>query len=98
MERWFSEHEAFLAANPLPWDEVTEASYHGRFSDAWDEHLDAAHGCCALRDARLAKIIADRLHHFDGQRYHLGSYVIMPNHVHVLFTLHDQESLPDTLK
>ena len=51
-----------------------------------------------MRDPRLAQIVADRLHHFDGQRYDLGSYVIMPNHVHVLFTLRDGESLPDTLQ
>jgi type I restriction enzyme R subunit len=25
------------------------------------------------------------LHHFDGRRYELDCYVIMPNHVHVLF-------------
>lgn len=98
VDRWFSEREAFLAANPLPWDEATETCYHGRFSDTLDEHLDAAHGCCALRDASVAHIIRDRLHHFDGQRYDLWSYVIMPNHVHVLFTLNDGESLPETLK
>ncbi|MFN7561950.1 MAG: transposase [Prosthecobacter sp.] len=51
-----------------------------------------------MRDPRLAQIVADRLHHFDGQRYDLRSYVIMPNHVHVLFTLRDGESLLDTLQ
>jgi REP element-mobilizing transposase RayT len=51
-----------------------------------------------LCDPRLAQIVADRLHHFDGQRYDLWSYVIMPNHLHVLFTLRDGESLPDTLQ
>lgn len=98
LEKWFAERESFLAANPPPWDEITEACYHGRFSDALDEHLDAAQGCCALRQSRVARIVADRLHHFDGQRYDLCSYAIMPNHVHVLFTLHDAETLPDTLK
>ena len=98
LNRWFSERELFLAANPPPWDEVTEACYHGRFSDALDECLDAAHGSCALRQSRVAQIVADRLHHFDGVRYHLWSYVIMPNHAHVLFTLNEGESLPETLK
>ncbi len=51
-----------------------------------------------MRDPRLAQIVADRLHPFDGQRYDLWSYVIMPNHVHVLFTLRDGESLPKTLQ
>lgn len=98
LERWFAEREAFLRANPPPWDEATEACYHGRFSDALDEHLDAAHGCCALRGTCLAEIVVGRLHHFDGQRYQLWSYVIMPNHVHVLLVLKENESLPDTLK
>lgn len=42
--------ETFLAANPPPWDDITEACYHGQFSDKLDEYLDAAHGSCALRD------------------------------------------------
>jgi len=32
--------DAFLAANPPPWDDLTEACYHGPFSDKLDEHLD----------------------------------------------------------
>ena len=40
--------DAFLAANPPPWDDLTEACYHGPFSDKLDEHLDAAHGSCAV--------------------------------------------------
>jgi hypothetical protein len=65
--------DAFLAANPPPWDDITEACYHGQFSDKLDEHLDAAHGSCALREPHLAPIVADRLHHFDGQRYDFGA-------------------------
>lgn len=95
---WLRSREVFLAANPPPGDDITEACDHGKFSDKLDEQLDAAHGSCALRDPRLAQIVADRLHHFDGQRYDLGSDVIMPNHVHAIFTLCDDESLPDTLQ
>jgi REP element-mobilizing transposase RayT len=31
-----------------------------------------------------AKIVADALRHFDGERCELASFVVMPNHVHVL--------------
>ena len=79
--------DAFHAANPPPWDDITEACYHGPFSDKLDEHLDAEQGSCALRDPRLAQIVADRLHHFDGQHDDFWSDVILPNHVHALFTL-----------
>jgi REP element-mobilizing transposase RayT len=30
--------------------------------------------------------VVESFHYFDGQRYQLGDYVIMPNHVHVLMT------------
>jgi hypothetical protein len=52
---------AFRAANPPPWDDLTEACYHGPFPDKLDEPLEAAHGSCALREPRLAQIVADRL-------------------------------------
>ncbi len=98
LDDWLRACDAFLAANPPPWDDITEACDHGQFSDKLDEHLDAAHGSCALRDPHVAQIVADRLHHFDDLRYDLWSYVIMPNHVHVLFTLCDGETLPDKLQ
>lgn len=91
---WQRERERFLLNNPLPWDEITEACYHGLFSDKLDEALDAGHGSCALRDQQMAKIVQERLHHFDDQRYCLQSYAIMPNHVHVLFSLKEEEALP----
>ncbi len=92
LDDWLRARDAFLAANPPPWDDVTEACYQGQFSDKLDEYLDAAHGYCALRDPRLAQIVAYRLHHFDGQRCDLWSYAITPNHVHVLFALRGDES------
>jgi len=48
---------------------------------AW---LDAGMGCCCLRHPRLAEVMAESLHRFDGQRYRLLAWCIMPNHVHVL--------------
>jgi type I restriction enzyme R subunit len=49
--------------------------------EAW---LDQGMGSCALRNPANAAIIKEALQHFDGQRYELASYVIMPNHVHVV--------------
>ncbi len=50
------------------------------------EFLDRGHGECLLRDERLAKIVEDSLLHFDGDRYALHAWCVMPNHVHTLFT------------
>jgi REP-associated tyrosine transposase len=46
--------------------------------------LDQGMGSCVLRDRAAAKKIVDAMHYFDGQRYELSSYVVMPNHVHAI--------------
>jgi REP element-mobilizing transposase RayT len=50
--------------------------------DAW---IDAGHGSCALRKPSIADMVQGSLLTFDSQRYRLLAWVVMPNHVHVLF-------------
>ncbi|OGU55715.1 MAG: hypothetical protein A2V66_13840 [Ignavibacteria bacterium RBG_13_36_8] len=40
-----------------------------------------------LRDERIASIVKDSIHYRDGKEYLLIAYCIMPNHVHLVFTL-----------
>ncbi|MEW6212531.1 MAG: DUF1156 domain-containing protein, partial [Acidobacteriota bacterium] len=60
-----------------------------------EEYLDAGYGSCALRDDRVARIVEDALLHFDGQRYRLIEWVVMPNHVHALIETFEGHSLSD---
>jgi putative transposase len=46
--------------------------------------LDQGMGSCLLRRLELAAHVIGAMHHFDGQRYELGAYVVMPNHVHAI--------------
>lgn len=55
-----------------------------RFSAELDAQLDRGGGACWLNDARVAGQVAESLRHFDGARYRLHAWVIMPNHVHAL--------------
>ncbi|TDU66198.1 type I restriction enzyme R subunit/putative DNA methylase [Prosthecobacter fusiformis] len=98
VDTWHTEREMFFINHPQPWDEITEACFHGLFSNKLDEALDAGHGSAVLRLPPIAQIVQARLHHFDNQRYRLQSYVIMPNHVHVLFSMEVAESLPAILQ
>lgn len=50
--------------------------------EAW---IDAGHGCCLLQEPAAACLVQDALLYFDGIRYRLLAWVVMPNHVHVLF-------------
>ena len=62
-------------------------NFHKTFSQQYMEYLDKGLGACVLKQPRLSKIVADNLLYFNGERYHLGDFVIMPNHVHLLVCL-----------
>ena len=55
-----------------------------RFERCREDFLDTCQGACVLRRPKLAKLVADTLLHFDSQRYWMGDFVVMPNHVHLL--------------
>ena len=55
-------------------------------TDALERFLDKHDGECLLRDQRAATIVANSLRHFDGERYGLYAWCVMPNHVHVVFS------------
>lgn len=46
--------------------------------------LDAGMGCCALKHPQMAKVLEETLLKFDGEKYKLMAWCMMPNHVHVL--------------
>jgi tRNA threonylcarbamoyl adenosine modification protein (Sua5/YciO/YrdC/YwlC family) len=67
------------------------------FSQKIESYLDAGHGKCWLRDERVAKIVRDALLHFEGKRYHLIAWCIMPNHVHVIVRPMPKHTLSEIL-
>jgi|GEM_PF-354482 len=85
LERWAEEREHFLEAHPKPWDEKTWTAYRRQFPERLEAWLDEAQGECLLRDERASSLVESALMHFDGTRYVLDVFAIMPNHVHVLF-------------
>jgi len=48
--------------------------------------LDGGLGECRLRNARVAEIVSEALNRFEGDRYRLVAWCLMPNHVHVVFS------------
>jgi leucyl-tRNA synthetase len=90
---WQLEAQAWRAARKQPLGEADLAEYHRLFSDRIETDLDAGRGDCILREPALASTVAEALRHFDGERYDVVSFVIMPNHVHVLFRMGEDEDL-----
>ena len=62
-----------------------------------DARLDEGHGSCHLRSAHIASLVRDTLLHFDGDRYALAAWCVMPNHVHVVVTPLGTYELPRVL-
>ncbi|MGI8431047.1 MAG: class I tRNA ligase family protein, partial [Chthoniobacterales bacterium] len=80
------ERERWLSAHPEPWSAPDKRDYYERFSVPIERWLDAGYGSCLLREPGAARVVADALKHFANERYELGAWVVMPNHVHALVT------------
>jgi len=60
-----------------------------------ERYADQGKGACWLNDDRIASLVEQALLHFDGSRYQLLAWCIMPNHVHVLIETREGFPLGD---
>jgi len=49
--------------------------------------LDRGAGSCFMNDPRIADLVANAIEFFDDDRYRLFAWTVMPNHVHLVFTV-----------
>ncbi len=59
-----------------------------------DRFMDSGYGSCILQIPEIASMIIENWKFFDGVRYGLLSYVVMPNHCHVLIQKRGTAPLP----
>ncbi len=85
--QWKTEQKTWLRFNPRPWTPRIEREYVRRFPQRIERWLDAHHGSCVLRDRDVRRLVSHGLSHFEGKRHRQHAWVIMPNHVHVLFSI-----------
>ena len=86
LRKWEAERTAWVSRHPKPWSPEVEAEYHERFSSCIERWLDDSHGECLMREPAMAQLVGDALAFFEGERGHQIAWVVMPNHVHALFT------------
>jgi len=56
-----------------------------RLASQVEDYLDSGAGSCCLFRPEIAGLVADALRKFDGIRYRLLAWCVMPNHVHAVF-------------
>jgi putative transposase len=104
IERWDREKQEWLRLRGRDtgehWSAIVEtlsererSDFQKTFNRCRETFLDSCLGRCLLKRPELSKIVADSLLHFDGQRYRMGDFIVMPNHVHLLAVFSTAEAM-----
>ena len=87
----------FRLADSLPVEALERLKAADRAETLRHELLDRGEGACWLRSEPIAQLVEEAFLAFDGERYRLHAWTIMPNHVHVLFTVLPEAPLGKTV-
>lgn len=82
--------DSFPAALRAEWRALLEIEEHRARLRELEAYLDQGRGECHLKRPDVAGLVEGALRCFHGTRYVLQAWVVMPNHVHVLFTQTDE--------
>ena len=63
-----------------------------------EKYLDQGYGETFLKDTRVAGMVQNSMLKFEGLRYRLFAWVVMPNHVHSLMTRFEEYELKDLVQ
>ena len=100
LHAWKQEREAILLRANEQGRSLTvheEQELDHLYSTRVEAFLDSGQGACHLAKPEVASLVQAALQHFDGQRYDLIAWCIMPNHVHVIVRPFEGHELADIL-
>lgn len=80
----FRLHDSMPVNRRTEWESLLKLEDNRERRKALETYLDRGIGECWLRRPTIAALAEKALQFFDGQRYQLHAWVIMPNHIHVL--------------
>ncbi len=83
----FRLHDSFPVSRRAEWEALLRLEDARQRRTKLEEYLDCGYGECWLRQPAIAALTEGALRHFEGERYHLLAWVVMPNHVHVLLQI-----------
>lgn len=72
---------------------ITESEYHY----AINLKLDTGTGGSFLRDPEIAKLVCEAILYFNGEKFDLHNWVVMPNHAHLLVKTIGDHTLSETM-
>ncbi|MEX2579141.1 MAG: class I tRNA ligase family protein [Verrucomicrobiales bacterium] len=100
LDQWRQERDGILARAKEQDRELTRAEameLRELHSERVEAFLDQGRGECVLEDAAAAAAVEEALRFFDGERYRLIAWCVMPNHVHAVVQPMEGNSLESVL-
>lgn len=91
------ERDFWVQAHPDPSENDWEQHQHELMTKV-EKWLDQGHGDCILQKESAAVFVESAMRYFDKKRYSLFSFVIMPNHCHIILKPLDGYKLEDILQ
>ena len=76
--------DAMPASRRSEWEALLKIERERQRRIELEAYLDRGRGECWLARPEIADVAERALRFFDGQRYQLQAWVVMPNHIHVL--------------
>jgi REP element-mobilizing transposase RayT len=77
------------------WKETSATD--AEFRKKVEVYLDSGYGECWLKNEKIAELVQNSFLFHDKNKYRLISWVVMPNHAHMLLTPLENEHLPEIL-
>lgn len=85
IRHWKQQKLLWEKTYPEPWAPERQAEYHRRFTWRLERWLDGCEGSCLLREFANRRILEAILMFDEGNKVEHHAWVIMPNHLHLLF-------------
>ena len=76
--------DSFLSHNPRPWAYEVAMEYQKVIGSRYMAFLDRGYGECILKHPQAREIVGEAISYHEGLSFEVLSYVIMPNHLHLL--------------
>ena len=100
LQGWLEERERLIKRakkKSIALPKADEKNLQKLFSEKIEKCLDSGIGECWLKRDDVAQLVANAMMEFDGERYDLIAWCIMPNHVHVIVRPTAGNTLPEIL-
>ena len=78
--------------------DAMERTIADRRRERLESLLDECMGSCVLALEGNRRLVEEALHYYDGKRIALYGYVVMPNHVHILFMPLGNETIKGVIR